>query len=572
MEGEMEHSLSRIWITAPHLITALGFTPEENWQAMREGRCGVMRHEGEPFPCARIDDSRLHALSADAGLSSFHRLEQLFILSLNESIRKSGIDPASPDLLLVIASTKGNIGCYNPEEGFTTDAYLHTMASRIAKAIGSINNPLVVSNACISGVSSLIVASRLLIAGKYKHILVAGGDLLSRFVTTGFASFKSLSNEVCRPYDSSHDGLSLGEACGSLLLTTQRSKVIEPQAISLAGGCITNDANHISAPSRTGEGLRRAITGALLEAGIKAEDISFVNPHGTATLYNDEMEAKAVTSAGLACAPLNSLKPFWGHTLGASGIIETIACMHELTSDECFGTPGFHSLGVASPLNLCETTRKIDMRRCLKTASGFGGCNAAIVLEKEEFLSSPLLPKPIQTEVVGCCRIEKDEKEPFATFIREQYKASGEDYRKFYKMDDLSKLAYISTTKLLKEHSLTKYKPEEIGLFLANRSSSLDTDLRHQQIIDSEGDEAASPAVFVYTLSNVMLGEICIRYGITGDNTCFIFPEEPGTFLRSYAEEAMCHQKMKAAIIGWCELNGKSYESHFQIIERKTDI
>lgn len=136
-------------------------------------------------------------------------------------------------------------------------------------------------------------------------------------------------------------------------------------------------------------------------------------------------------------------------------------------------------------------------------------------------------------------------------------------------MDDLCKLGYITTAYLLSGLKNEKeYTPTEIGIILSNRSSSLDTDEKHQQIIDSLGEQEASPAVFVYTLPNVVLGEICIRHKIQGENTFFIHTRYPEQFIREYAEEVMTRRSLRSCIIGWCELKREQYQSHFYILEK----
>ena len=148
------------------------------------------------------------------------------------------------------------------------------------------------------------------------------------------------------------------------------------------GGAVSNDANHISAPSRTGEELSYAINKTLEEAHLPATAIDFISAHGTATVYNDEMEAKAITLANLQNAPVNSLKGYYGHTLGAAGLIESIVSIHSLKENVIIPTLGFEEMGVSSPINICTGLLRGDFKNCLKTASGFGGCNAAVVFGK----------------------------------------------------------------------------------------------------------------------------------------------------------------------------------------------
>jgi len=128
--------------------------------------------------------------------------------------------------------------------------------------------------------------------------------------------------------------------------------------------------------------LYSAIKKALKAAAISASDIGFISAHGTATIFNDEMEAKAIGLAGLQAIPVNSLKGFYGHTLGAAGLIESIVSMQSLKENVVLPTRGFQNLGVSQTVNVCSSLYTSALQHCLKTASGFGGCNAAMIFSK----------------------------------------------------------------------------------------------------------------------------------------------------------------------------------------------
>ena len=552
----MEHHLTT-YITHDTLISALGFGTQENLEAIRSYHSGITlqtdkRIADTPLLAATISQERLQQQAETAGISAYPRMEQLFILTINELIRQSGQTLEDKTCGLILSTTKGIAGYFHAEER------VH-----------------VISNACISGVSALIAGKRMIENGIYRKVIVVGGDLLSHFITSGFLSFRSLSSRPCRPYDSNRDGLNLGEACGAVLLSTEKT----PNSIILSGGAISNDANHISGPSRTGDGLFFAIRQAMQEAGTALQNISFVNAHGTATVYNDEMESKALTLAHLEQVPTHSLKPYFGHTLGASGIIESIVCMHELKQGILFGTPGYETPGVPMPIPVYATHRSIPMKHCVKTASGFGGCNAAIVLSLPEY--APFKDEDNTLPEIRCTRevrienssvfinnelIFHSEEPDFGIFIRDTYKKSGGNNMKFYKMDDLCKLGYVAAEYLLKDKT---FAPLEMGMLLANATSSLHTDIRHQQLIDQDGDRAASPAVFVYTLPNVVSGEICIRHKIQGENTFFITKAYQPEKLERYARIVMQKGKLNYCIIGWCELLKNTYKAVFKLIEKQ---
>ncbi|WP_325096500.1 hypothetical protein [Chryseobacterium indologenes] len=148
------------------------------------------------------------------------------------------------------------------------------------------------------------------------------------------------------------------------------------------GDSAINDANHISGPSRTGDGLYASIKNAMTEAQVRAEHLDFISAHGTATLYNDEMEAIAFNRMELQNVPLNSMKGFYGHCLGASGLLESIISMESAMHNMLLPSKNFEETGVSQSLNIIQANLPASIRYILKTASGFGGCNAAIVLEK----------------------------------------------------------------------------------------------------------------------------------------------------------------------------------------------
>ena len=556
-------------------------------------------------------------------------MERLVLATLGGVVARSGVTPADKRVLIVLATTKGEIGSLGsaPER-----CDLNRTAEVVGRHFDAAHRPLLISNACISGVSAIVIAARLIRSGRYDHVFVAGFDLLSDFIVSGFNAFKSVSPTLCRPYDAARDGLTLGEACGAVLLT--RDRRLSATGVSVAGGGISNDANHISAPSRTGDGLWYAIRAALAEAGIGAGEIGLVNTHGTATVYNDEMESRALHLAGLCGVPCNSLKPYFGHTLGASGVIESIVTVRELCEGTCFGVKGYAKCGVPYPPDVSAAHRKIRTDAALKTASGFGGCNAAVVFRRaagpdaapgnETATGQGCGPN---TDVQGgndcleaaCARsgtamsandrargknavghgnpdtgekagghaetgtgrhgsgirchdtahvvIAQHPSLPFDAFIRERYRALADPNMKFSKMDDLCKLAYVASCELLSGHR-PDCPAERIGVVMANRSASLDSDRRHQAIIDAGDGCGASPAVFVYTLPNIMLGQVAIKHGLKGESTFFAFPDKSSNFIREYAASLIAEGRMDAVLWGWCEFDGGSYDCELTLTEK----
>jgi 3-oxoacyl-[acyl-carrier-protein] synthase-1 len=373
-----------VYISADNIITPLGFTTGENASAMLEGRTGIRLTEDVnmsplPFYASIISTGSLHdrfSLFGDPG--KYSRFEQLAICSVKDALSKADLDHCGERTLFILSTTKGNIDLLEKEPG-SRKLYLWDTARLIQNYFGFRNEPMVISCACISGVQALITGARMIMAGLYDNCVINGTDIISEFVLSGFNSFKSLSTGPCRPFDKSRDGLSLGEGSGTIILTSDPSSS-KTRRITAGDGFSTNDANHISGPSRTGEGLYIAIDKLLRKNPVA---IDFISAHGTATPYNDEMESVAITRAGLREVPVNSFKGYWGHTLGAAGVIESAMCIWSIRNNTIFNTLGFNESGVTNPLNITGASVKKNINNCLKIASGFGGCNAAIMFKGE---------------------------------------------------------------------------------------------------------------------------------------------------------------------------------------------
>ena len=374
-----------VFIQADNIYSPLGLTSVENFEQLKKMISGIKKEEDSamsdtPFFAALFDKKKSH-FNNDAG-GKYTRFEQLMISSLSDALQKTTVDPGDKKTVLIVSSTKGNISLL--ETNAVSDELkkriaLHTSAKLLANHFHFINQPIVVSNACISGLLALITGMRLIQSGQYDHAVITGADIISKFILSGFQSFQAISDTACKPFDAKRNGINLGEGAATVILSSNNNN---SSNIKIAGGAVSNDANHISGPSRTGEELFQAISNAIKSAGITPGDIDLISAHGTATIYNDEMEAKAITLANLQHVPVNSLKGYFGHTLGAAGLIESVVSLHSMAEDIIIPTLGFKEMGVTKPLNVCKTPEKKSIQHCLKTASGFGGCNAAVVFSK----------------------------------------------------------------------------------------------------------------------------------------------------------------------------------------------
>jgi 3-oxoacyl-[acyl-carrier-protein] synthase I len=387
-----------VFIGAENTITSLGFSTAEMAEHILVNQTGIRPYPGgilspSPVPLSLVDNQQLENLfrsflfksRPDLRPDGFTRLERLHLLSISEILKSSGVNITDSRTLILLATLKGNIDLLEKNRYPAIEPerlYLWKLAEVLKTFFNNPNKPLVVSNACISGVLAILVGSRLIKAGLYDHVIVTGGDLLTEFAISGFQSFQSVSPGPCKPFDKDRDGLSLGEGCGTIVLSRDHSLVGIPEKIIIAGGASSNDAHHLSGPSRTGEGLYLAIDRTLKESDLNPGDLDYISAHGTGTDYNDEIEAKAFSRAGLEAVPVNSFKGYFGHTLGAAGVIESALVIHSMQKNLLFKSAGFNTPGTSDPINVLTDHLAKGCHVCLKTASGFGGCNGVLVFKK----------------------------------------------------------------------------------------------------------------------------------------------------------------------------------------------
>ena len=376
--------IREVYITETNCITPIGFDVSSNIKNIEEGVSGIQLHQNTslmnvPFYATIIKDEDLDLAFAKVTLSkNYTRLEKMMILALDPIVKNAGLI-LNGRTGFILSTTKGNITALEKNnENSTEQAYLHELANTISDFFGFQSEPIVVSNACVSGILAVSLAKRLIQSDLYDSVFVVAGDEVSEFILSGFNSFQAMSDLPCKPYSKNRTGVSLGEAAAAVLVSSNKKNA----KVKVIGDGSINDANHISGPSRTGEGLFRSIESALTEAKINSSQIDYISAHGTATPFNDEMEAIALNRLGLENTPVNSLKGFYGHTLGASGLLETVIGIQSVQENKLFASLGFDEMGVSQKINIIEKNEKKNIKYFLKTASGFGGCNTAVLFEK----------------------------------------------------------------------------------------------------------------------------------------------------------------------------------------------
>lgn len=359
-----------IYIGAGNIYSPLGSSIRENWENLLAGKTAI-----RPYSSLKPEDPPLYLSRFEEKGNFYTRIFDCIdttLLSLADQ------QPDWSKTVLIFSSTKADIE--QLESRNIEQSLLDYTCTKLQEKYPA-KTAITVSNACISGITALLLAHDLIKTGQYENALVVAADNCSTFVSEGFKSFYAIASDFCKPYDANRQGINLGEGVASAFVSSNRNLFTNTPTL-LLGGASANDANHISGPSRTGEGLFRATKRALEYAGKSPEQINYISAHGTATRYNDDMESMAIDRLNLNAVPVNSLKGYFGHTLGAAGLIETLVTIEQMNTNLILGTKGLENPGTVKPINVFPDTIEKHLNTVLKSGSGFGGCNAAIVLEK----------------------------------------------------------------------------------------------------------------------------------------------------------------------------------------------
>lgn len=567
------------YILADNILSPLGLNTEENYRAVRGGRSALRRYEtGTMGVQEAFTASLLEAMpTLDGGEDGLSRFETMALYSVTKALGQVKVNVGDGETVLILSSTKGNIEHIYNNVYAEKVVSLTASAQRIARIVGIKTMPIVVCNACISGLSALLLGARLVDMGAYRHAVVCGADCPGRFIVSGFQSLKALSVEECRPFDMERLGLNLGEAAATVVLS--REKTADGQW-HIDGGAVRNDAFHLTSPSKDGEGLRLALHAALGERGW--EGIGFVNAHGTATMFNDQMEGMALQRAGVGSIPVNALKGYYGHTMGTAGLLETILSMHAADDHTVLATRGFEERGVSGKIHITKENLPTEAVRFVKMLSGFGGCNAATVLSNNfsgnniNRLNANTLRRTHHINITPtsvCVDGQKVTivKEGDASQLTALYKQLIGGYPKFYKMDLLSRLGFVATELLLQAEGKPRFegKVEGRAVVLFNRSSSIEADRRYAATTADANTYYPSPSIFVYTLPNIVAGEIAIRNGYQGETSFYVMPEKDENMMQTILEATFTDAKMTSAISGWLDAEDENhYQADLYIIER----
>ncbi|WP_236193096.1 beta-ketoacyl-[acyl-carrier-protein] synthase family protein [Pseudomonas glycinae] len=363
-----------------------GMRRESGWVPERELPVAAVHGDLAPIPEALADQrSRNNQLLLEAALQIRDDIEQTIQTYGRERIgvvlgtSTSGIDEASRGLAHYIRDQQF------PADYDYRQQELGAPANFLADWLQLSGPTYVISTACTSSARALMSARRLLDLGLCDAVLCGGVDSLCKLTLNGFGALEAVSDQRCNPFSVNRNGINIGEAAVLFVMSKQRGA---GPGIALLGAGASSDAHHISAPEPTGRGARQAMQKALDQAHLQADDISYLNLHGTATQHNDAMESQAVAALfadGVACS---STKPMTGHTLGAAGALEAAFCWLSLSADNPdHALPPHVWDGQADPdlpalkwVTASECLASIAPRYLMSNSFAFGGNNVSLII------------------------------------------------------------------------------------------------------------------------------------------------------------------------------------------------
>jgi 3-oxoacyl-[acyl-carrier-protein] synthase II len=406
----------RVVITGIGLVTPLGNTTETTWRALVNGSSGIRRitkFEASAFSCRIAGELSGFDPIAFMSPKEAHRADpfiQNALAAALMAVENSGL--SIPDsafrIGVLIGSGRGGVSTIEKNMNalrtkgpkavspFFTPMSLVNMASGyVSMKLGAKGPCLDVSTACATGTHALGEAMKIIQRGD-ADVMIAGGAeaAITPLTLAGFSRAKALTlrndepEKASRPFDRQRDGFVLSEGAGVLVLEELRHAEKRGVGIyaELAGYGLSSDAYHFTRPDPDGEGSARAMTLALVDAGMRPDDIDYVNAHGTSTIQNDKIETLAIKKAFNDHArklAISSSKSMLGHMLGAAGAVETAVTAISLSQGIIPPTINLEHPDPECDLDYVpNTSRKQKIKAALSNSLGFGGINAALVLKK----------------------------------------------------------------------------------------------------------------------------------------------------------------------------------------------
>lgn len=543
-------------VTGLGVLCAAGSDAPSLWTAVLGGATAirpVSRRGFEQFahPLAgEIDEAWLEKDFSDHELEVYSRDSRAGIVAARQALQMAGLQPASARVGLVVGK------CQGASRGASLlHSWIHSTADGMAACLGLAGPRLTISTACAAGGNAIGAARDRLWSGEAEVMLAGGVDLLDPRTYAGFNALRSLDDRPCAPYTRS-GGLTLGEGAAFLVieplhLAQQRGA---PILCQLLGYGLSADAHHATAPDPTGRGAVLAGHRALAEAGLKAEDVTYVNGHGTGTSSNDSTERRVMRSLfgdKAGAVPITGTKSFTGHTLGAAGAVEAVVTVLSIAHQ---AIPPTVNVDHSAPLDLDvvpDVARPAVVEVVLSNNYAFGGNNVSVLfgsprarpaqcppLDEVDVVVSgvglwgrPGLGLPEWAQALQAAALPATEQDP-TSLLRKRPFAAPSAWRH---MNGFTR-ALLAVTRLALDDAqvvLDRERRDATGVFSGTMSGAAEA----QRSLFDEATRVPSAHEFAQTVLNAPAGTVCQVLGLRGPTTTIVSGGVSGTLALQAAVE-----------------------------------
>ena len=597
--------MEKIFVTGAGVVSAIGVGKDETLASLLVGKTGIGRmkylpscHEELPVGEVKLSNEEMAQMMGTPCGIELTRTALMGRIALREALEEAKLERDDLKAIPFISAT--TVGGMDRRELFHADEkdcddihavigthHCGTSTEMIAEPFGEFASLATVSTACSSATNAMITGANMLRCGMADIVVVGGSESLSKFHLNGFNALMILDHEQCRPFDRDRAGLNLGEGAAYLVMETEASakrRGVEPLC-ELSGYGNACDAFHQTASSADGEGAYLAMQEALQTAGLKPEDIQYINAHGTGTPNNDESESVAIQRVfGEQLPPVSSTKSFTGHTTSASGSIEAVFCILALQHQFILPNLNWRTPMENGIVPVMSQKPHEEIRHILSNAFGFGGNDSSIVLSKSQISRSalplgssknpsPLTPNPSRVYIQAAEQISIQEplSEEWMTepvkYDEPLVKAKNPVFRDYMaanearRMGGLMKRALVTALKVMEETGVEHPDAIITGTCLGR----LDYTERILDGMTENGEEALSPTYFMQSTHNTVGSALAIYTKTHGYNTTYSHGSLSFDLTVQDAWMQMKLGKIKTALVGG---HDEMTENYFELLKK----
>jgi 3-oxoacyl-[acyl-carrier-protein] synthase II len=569
----------RVAVVGLGAVTSLGPSATDLWAGARAGRVAIGEVQGvdmRGFQTKIGGEVAVPAAVTGRSTAEFsERAFELAVLAAAEAVATLVGEIPAERMGVVLGTC--NAGLLSAREwlrrelaGEVPDADLARLvtpgglADALAARIGFAGPVLAVNTACASGANAIGLAADLVRTGRADVVLAGGTDALSDIVFAGFSALEALSPVPAAPYAGNRQGLSLGEGSGMVLLMAQGLANAHrlPVIAEVPGYGLSADGYHATAPRPDGSGAARAITAALLSAGVTADQVGYVNGHGTGTPKNDPAESKAITLAlgdQAQRIAVSSTKSMVGHLLGAAGAVEAIVTIGALHEQIAPPTAGYEFPDPDCPLDYVpNTAAPLQTDLALSNNFAFGGANACLVISRPDRAPERTRAVPEEVVVTGLSVLN-----PAGNSVHDAWRAYTDrrqvhrltdglrqgpvdvdpepvlNRRERRRMDRLGVLSTVSAARALTAAGLTGKTAQvaDCGVIFGTGSGPMEAMERFVLPLLQQAGAPGDPGVFPNTVYNQAAGQVAMHLGLYGPTSTLSVGHATGVASLAYAAD-----------------------------------